>query len=162
MVFMIDDTLANSQTETLRALYNASSPAAKMLDNFANRRRDRKITEVDRLGEVFPDLARADIIDVLKKLDECGFGRFVVGRRGAASRFEWSVPLRSVGRAASGQGTVETEFGKPDEDDPAPHVIRHDYRLRPDFTAQVSLPEDLTAREAERLADFVRTLPFGG
>jgi hypothetical protein len=65
-----------------------------------------------------------------------------------------------VGKAASGQGTVEAVSREPDEEDKALQTIRHEYRLRPDFTAQIELPEDLTTREAARLADFLKTLPF--
>ena len=38
-------------------------------------------------------------------------------------------------------------------------VIRHAYNLRPDY---VVLPASLTVSEANRLADFIRTLPFTG
>jgi hypothetical protein len=65
-----------------------------------------------------------------------------------------------VGKAASGQGTLEAVSGEPDEEDRVAQTIRHEYRLRPDFTAEIELPEDLTTREALRLADFLKTLPF--
>jgi hypothetical protein len=38
--------------------------------------------------------------------------------------------------------------------------IEHRFKLRPDLTVRLSLPGDLTRKEAERLADFVHTLPF--
>jgi hypothetical protein len=38
--------------------------------------------------------------------------------------------------------------------------IVHSFNLRPDFKTEFSLPEDFTADEAERLAAFLRTLPF--
>jgi len=154
--------LGDDRAEMLQALYKTSVPAAKLLNHFASRRRDRKIIEVDRLCEILPDVSRSEIIDTLKKLDEFRFGRFLVGRRGAVSRFEWEVSLRSVGRAAMGEGTVEAVSSESEEDEEAqaPRAIRHEYRLRPDFAAQFELPEDLTAREANRLADFLKTLPF--
>ena len=115
---------------------------------------------MDRLGKILPDLTQSEIINVLKRLDEFGFGHFLVGRRGAASRFEWDVSLRSVGKAALGKGNVEPVSAEPDEED-EPETIRHEYRLRPDFTAQIELPADLTSREATRLTDFMKTLLCG-
>ncbi len=130
----------------------------KLLDHFASRVRDRKVIEVDRLEQLLPDVTRAEIIDVFRKLDELGFGRFVVGRRGASSRFEREVSLPSLGRAAAGRGAV---IAAPDDpDDAEDDLICHQYRLRPTFTAQIHLPADLTAKEAERLASFIQTLPF--
>ncbi len=155
-----DDT----RMDNLRALYKANSAAAKILDHFAGRQRDRNVTEVDRLEQLLPNVSRAEIIDVFKRLDDLGFGQFLVGRRGAASRFVWTVSLISVGKAATGQGTVEAVVDDDDEARPAtpPRTIAHEYRLRPTFTVQISLPEDLSAREASRIADFIRTLPFEG
>ena len=159
---IVVQSLTPDRTEMLKALYKTSAPAAKILVHFANRRKDRKTVEVDRLQEILPDVARGEIIDVLKKLDDLKIGRFLVGRRGAVSRFEWDFSLRSVGKAAMGEGTVEpvaAEFDEGEEAQPSA-VIRHEYRLRSDFAAHIELPADLTAREANRLADFVKTLPF--
>ncbi len=38
--------------------------------------------------------------------------------------------------------------------------IKHIFRLREDFSVKMRLPADLTANEAFRLADFIKTLPF--
>ena len=35
------------------------------------------------------------------------------------------------------------------------------YPLRVDLMTEFSLPKNLTQKEANRLADFIRTLPFG-
>ena len=37
----------------------------------------------------------------------------------------------------------------------------HSFHLRPDFQVSVRLPLDLTEREAERIAMFIRSLPMG-
>jgi hypothetical protein len=34
------------------------------------------------------------------------------------------------------------------------------FTLRPDLVVAFELPRDLSGREASRLADFIRTLPF--
>lgn len=154
--------LPDDRVEMLKALYKTSISAAKLFDNFANRKKDRKVTEVDRVQQLFPELSRGDIVEVFKKLGEFGVGRFLIGRRGSPTRFEWSSSLRSVGRAAQGQGGVVAvaDASEADDEADASRMIRHEYRLRADFTAQIELPSDLTGREAARLADFIRTLPF--
>ncbi len=159
---MTSPSLAQDRLDMLRALYKTSVPAAKMLENFANRKRDRRIVEVGRVQEILPELDRSSIVEVFRKLAEIGFGHFVIGRRGAPSRFEWTVSLQSVGKAAMGHGEVEAVADNEieEEESSSPQPVRHEYRLRPDFTARLELPADLTAREAIRLADFIRTLPF--
>lgn len=37
-----------------------------------------------------------------------------------------------------------------------------EYPLRPDYLAQLVLPQDLTLREAQRLCEFIRTLVIDG
>lgn len=146
--------------DDLRALYKTSAPAAKILDHFASRVRDRKAVEVDRLMTILPEITRADIIDVFRKLEGLGFGQFVVGRRGASSRFVRKVSLPSLGKAAAGQDSVIPIAEDSDDADDEPITIHHEYRLRPTFAAHIELPADLTVKEAERLAGFIRTLPF--
>jgi hypothetical protein len=156
---MATASIDNGKVEKLQALYKSSGPASKILDNFASRLRDRKSVEVDRLEQIFPDLTRTEIIEFFRKLDEFGFGQFLIGRRGAQSRFEWNVPMRSVGKVAAGQGTIVHTDDSDEEDRQVP-AIKHPYCLRADFIAQIELPLDLTTREAERLAEFIKTLPF--
>ncbi len=157
---MNQETLNQDRIDALRALYKTSAPASKILDHFASRIRDRKVVEVDRLMKILPEITRADIIEVFKKLGELGFGQFVVGRRGASSRFERKVSLPSLGRAAAGHDSVIAIAEDSDDAGDEPITIHHEYRLRPTFTAQIELPADLTVKEAERLASFIRTLPF--
>jgi hypothetical protein len=40
-------------------------------------------------------------------------------------------------------------------------MLKHIYRLRGDYVVKLRLPMDLTSTEANRLADFIKTLPFG-
>jgi hypothetical protein len=39
--------------------------------------------------------------------------------------------------------------------------ITHSFHLRPDLTLEFELPVDLTPQDAQRIARFVETLPFG-
>lgn len=43
---------------------------------------------------------RSDIIHAMKALDEMQLGRFIVGRRGQESRFEFWTPRSQIGRVA--------------------------------------------------------------
>jgi hypothetical protein len=40
-------------------------------------------------------------------------------------------------------------------------LISHRYQLRPQSAVTINLPADLTKTEAERLAAFIQSLPFG-
>jgi len=112
---------------------------------------------------------RRDIIAVLKQLQELGVGQFITGRRGQPSRFEWFVAMISVGKAAKGDEEIAIEpldDIEPLEEielndtEPMEGSIRHRYKLRQDYEVIFDFPIDLSTKEAGRLADFIRTLPF--
>tara|TARA_R110002074_G_scaffold375888_1_gene552669 strand:+ start:172 stop:624 length:453 start_codon:yes stop_codon:yes gene_type:complete len=48
-------------------------------------------------------VSRQDVISIMKSLDELKLGRFIVGRRGAESRFEFWTSRVQIGQAAMGQ-----------------------------------------------------------
>lgn len=151
--------------QNLMDLYKANDTARRVLDYFAQRERGRKETTVDALvgalarnGDEAP--SRQQIIDVFKALQELGCGDFRAGRRGWKSRFEWTVDLMSVGRAASGEDSTIESVSEQDEDDSF-ELLKHRFQLRPGCEPVVfELPADLTENEASRLAGFVKTLPF--
>ena len=153
----------------LKSLFVSSKASSIAFEIFMEREKDSKETKLDRLEDlirakgVLPQ--RVETVSLLKGLEEAGCGRFVVGRRGSPSRFEWSVSLRSVGLAAtSGSDAVVQIDRDADENDSDElddvNSILHSFVLRPDFRVKLELPVDLTAREARRLAEFLRTLPF--
>lgn len=165
--------------EALRRLYGSSSSARAVFDYLAQRRKNSFETTVERLqanltyrGSGIP---RSEILEVLRALDRAGCGTFKVGRKGHSSRFIWNVSLMAVGKAAAGElrlvpeMTVEekeeaeaAELDPESEDEETvPDLVEHRYVLRPDEVVTVLLPRDLTATEAGRLADWIRTLPFG-
>jgi hypothetical protein len=98
------------------------------------------------------EISRLEVVEFLRKLQETGIGRFVVGRRGHPSRFEWldrpaaAQGLPSSNGAARGSSTEST--------------IEHRFVLRPGLEIAIALPSDFSVGEAERLATFVRSLPF--
>jgi len=136
-----------------------------LLDHFATRKYDSTFTKLDRAVQIVTDLgtpaSQADLREVFKELGNAGYGQYVMGRRGHPSRFEWTASLRSVGMAASGD-EVEIREVEPEaaRDEAPPDTLEHTFRLRPTFPVTLTLPADLSATEAARLADFIRTLPF--
>lgn len=149
----------------LRALYDQDKKAQLVLDHFASRERNWGSTSVDRIltnlknnGE---DFSRGDLIAVFRELEECGCGKFMAGRKGHPSRFEWKVQMVTVGLAAAGENVevdevTDEEAGEEDTG----NLIKHTYRLRKDVTINFELPTDLTPQEATRIARFIETLPF--
>ena len=162
MAPMTDDDV---DLDGVRRLYGGDEAAQALLDHLAGRERDRRVTPVDRLlvnvareGTV---LSRGELIRVLRLLEELGCGRFVPGRRGHKSRFEWEASLVSVGQVAAGEAEefedAPEDTGINDEVD----LIGHSFQLRRDLPVEIELPADLTASEADRLASFIKTIPFG-
>lgn len=155
----------------LKKLY-ASDPCAKsMLDYVATRKYNSFETTVDRLAIVLSQAGstwtRPEIIGAFKSLEALGCGVFIIGRRGQPSRFQWEMQMVEVGRAAKGEEQTvqplivnEAKKEEPEANELSANSIRHTFNLRPDFTVTFDLPADFSAREATRLADFVRTLPF--
>jgi hypothetical protein len=113
---------------------------------------------------------------VLKALQGLGCGKYVPGRKGHVSRFQWAASMPAIGRYASGKADaiddsdrIASGEGQHEllDADTEPQLgsgrhIEHEFRLRPDRTIVVELPADLTSTEAERFAGFIKMLPFGG
>jgi len=148
----------------LQAFYNSSAEAKAVLDHFASRERNWSETTIDRLLWVLAQdgnrMSRGAIIDVFRRLEALECGRFLAGRKGHPSRFEWSVGLVDVGRAAAGE-LVKIEAAPAKElTEPTDDLLEHRFRLRKELDVPLRLPADLTSAEAARLAAFIQTLPF--
>jgi len=173
-----------SKIDGLRSLYAGDGPVKWLMDVFAARQRNANETKVDRLfallqKEEYEDCTRSTLVKALKKLEELGFCEYVIGRHGHPSRVRWKVGIVSLGEAAAGkrdtldlwdEGEMEddislseplvTEIADEVSASPSNGTMRVGYPLRPDLNIQLALPKNLTRREAERLSDFIRTLPF--
>ena len=143
-----------------------------------------------RLARRGSTLARPEIVQVLEAFYSLGLGEFISGDGVSRPRFIWGYPLLELARVASGEAweleplheTIAADTNghrdEDDEDDAASDEhesdgalerdrraraadIKHVFRLREDFSVKMRLPADLTAGEAFRLADFIKTLPFG-
>ncbi len=78
--------------------------------NAAQRERDRTETTVERtitiLNEAGRKVSRGEAVDLFRRLEDLGCGQFIIGRRGAPSRFVWAVGIVSVGKAAAGESQI--------------------------------------------------------
>jgi len=168
---MIQPDPAVVNIEDLRELYSDSTVAQVILNYFATRQRNKNETTVDRLQQALEaegkNISRREAVDFFKRLERLGCGKFLAGRRGRKSRFQWKVPSVSVGQAA--RGTTATIEAIPDatqapDTEPALAavclVLTHTFQLRPDYQVRIELPPDITNKEAARLAEFIRALPF--
>lgn len=158
------------QPERLKALYASDTTARVLFEHLARRQRDRSETTVDRLLVQLSEhgIRRSDLIRVLRGLEDLGCGRYIEGRWGYKSRFQWEVSLTSVGKVACGQQENVEPLGPPDEaadvdvdvEEETDEGIRHIFHLRPSWTIELVLPEDFSTKEAERLSAFIKALPF--
>lgn len=77
----------------LRAAYNEDPIVRLILDHFASRQRNQNTTEIDALLDALDRTGTSAekplLIRAFRRLDALGIGRFVSGRRGHATRFEW-------------------------------------------------------------------------
>ena len=153
------------EKEELKQLYADDDVARMFFDDMANRQRNQSETKVDRimqrLREQGNSPSRGDIIALFKKLEEYKCGQFVAGRHGWPSRFIWDVGSLSASRFAVGETEeVEEITQEPEEGAEGVESLNHTFNLRPDLPVEFELPIDLTEKEAERLAGFLKTLPM--
>jgi DNA-binding MarR family transcriptional regulator len=157
-------------TETISAdgvrnLMDRNDVSKAFLERLANRTRSSRFTTVEHVIR-FTRGTRKDVVELFKSLEELGLGAFIPGRRGGQSRFEWHVRLTDVGQAAIGEveeieQATEHELEEEDEEDEEEEgMVSHEYTLRPGAKVEFSLPSNLTQKEADRLAMFIKTLPF--
>jgi hypothetical protein len=147
--------------KALRHAYSREEALRAVCDELASRTRSTKTSSIDRTIER-TGLSRATVIDVFRRFEQLDLGKFVVGRRGQPSRIEWRYRLQDVGQAAAGELTEIDQADRLDDEEAGPsRLTRHTFQLRPEASVALELPSDLTQHEAQRLAEFVKTLPFG-
>lgn len=152
----------------LRKLYSDPINRAA-LNHFAAGSEPSATTTVEHLCDIvwqeLPGASRSDIVRLCQALERLGCARFVVGRRSHPSRLVWNISPKRIGKVASGEWDVlepmaDQEQRPAGETIESEELIVHPYTLRPNLQIEIKLPRTLTAREAERVANFIRTLPF--
>jgi len=93
----------------LRDAYGKDEGIRLVIDHFAARERNQHVTNADSLVSSLrrskTPLPRSAVIRVLRSLDALGLGRFIAGRKGYPTRFEWHERSLSIRDMAS-QETV--------------------------------------------------------
>src|SRR5205823_2838334 len=131
----------------LQALYKTEPGFRTLIDFFAAQDEDYQVITVDELEEKMASAGtnanRHQIIQMLRKLEGENRGWVWLGRRDSKTRFEFTVPSRTLAKAAR-------------QTSKAPVV--HKFRLRPDLEVSFELPIDLNHRDVNRIAEFLKTL----
>jgi hypothetical protein len=106
-------TPAHSGTDTagLRAAYAEDLAVRAIIDHFAGRQYNQNVTELealrDKLGRSGTPVEKAHLIRALRRMDALGVGRFLVGRRGQTTRFEWHEKSLTVRKLASERASAQ-------------------------------------------------------
>lgn len=103
----MNDNFQPATVQAIQDLYEASLHAKKLFDWTASLKKDAAETSLERLMGVL-DISRKSAVALAQELEKAGCGRFIVGRKGARSRFEWHYSRVSLGQVAAGE-TEEIE-----------------------------------------------------
>ena len=94
---------AGTDIPGLRAAYGEDTAVRNIIDHFASRQYNQNTTELDTLRNKLEHsgtpVEKPGLIRALRRLDALGVGRFLLGRRGQPTRFEWhekSLTVRSL------------------------------------------------------------------
>ncbi len=155
-------------TTALREAYSTNQALAAICDELASRQRRQQKTKLRRMLSLLEQTTdnppkKHQLIAAFRVLEDLGVGKYVEGRHGHPSRFEWSVNTLEACRAAQGEEVEAMQFEVDDADGTEDHeenILDHYFNLRADYQLELQLPIDLSKEEAERLATFVRSLPL--
>ena len=160
------------KVQKVRDLVNLNDVSSRFFERLAERTKNSSQTTVEHVIRLTKG-ERKDVVELFKELEDLQLGHFIPGRRGAQSRFEWRVRLTDVARAAFGEIDEIEEADHDDLDDETEVVIEedtdantdnfmleHTFALRADLHIKLTLPADLSEKEADRLSMFIKTLPF--
>lgn len=107
------DLSAGFDLVELRTAYQNDSQLRLVVDHFAGRENNQKVTPVDTLVGVLhrakTPLARHAIVRVFRSLDALGIGRFIPGRKGNVTRFQWYEKSLRVSALASAHSEDEKQ-----------------------------------------------------
>jgi hypothetical protein len=149
------------ELQELRNAYASGASAKVLLDDFANRTNNQRMTTVDQLLNRLrgANVQRWEVIALFRKLEQLKHGTFIEGRKGHQSRFVWSSSPIDVGKAAQGEEApiAPVPMDVP-ADDSSAELRKYVFPLRTSADVSFELPTDLSQKEADRLAAFLRSL----
>lgn len=152
---------------SIKHLYESDDNVRSLLEELGGRVKDQAETTAARASKL-TGAAYYEMVAAMKALEGAGAGTFIAGRKGNKTRIAWEYSTRSLAAAARGEGNLaEMESDAVIEDDEQSEAIDaaegdviHEFLLRPGRKVRLSLPENLTDREAERLGTFIKALPY--
>lgn len=97
--------------EEIRRLAAANKTIQDLFDYLSRRARSSKIVKIDQFCKIL-DISSKQAVDLCRTLERAGCGRFITGRRGHRSRFEWYFNFIKLGKAAAGEAI---ELGNADD-----------------------------------------------
>lgn len=159
--------------DAIKTMYKDNKVAKTLFDYFINCQNEKEVSSVDSLlievqktGLI--ETPRSAVVHFLKQLAHLGYGNFRSGRKGKKSRIIWTVSRITLGRAAAGLSSTIQSLNKSEgtpatvpENEVGDTLMEVAFPLRPATggMAIFRLPKNLTLSEAQRLSDFVKTLP---
>jgi len=149
------------EVASLREEYASSISKKTILDDFARRTNNQRITKVEQIQNRLrgAGVKRWEVIALFRKLQALGYGAFIEGRKGHPSRFEWLASLIDVGKAS--QGSEDSINPVPSDatiDNGSDEMRKYTFPLRTDRDVIFELPANFTQKEAERFSAFLKTL----
>jgi hypothetical protein len=103
----MNDNFQHATIQAVQDLYETNTDAKKLFDWTASLQKDASETSLERLMNVL-NISRKAAVSLAQELEKAGCGTFIVGRKGARSRFQWSFSRISLGQVAAGE-TEEIE-----------------------------------------------------
>jgi hypothetical protein len=104
--------LSGTDVAGLRAAYAEDLAVRAIVDHFASRQYNQNVTELDALRSKLErngtPIEKSDLIRALRRMDALGVGRFLVGRRGQPTRFEWHEKSLTMHKLATDQSSAQS------------------------------------------------------
>jgi len=132
-----------------------------LVQSILNARDEKPAISLDVLTK--RGMSRSDIVSALRMLEGAGMGKFIVGRHGHPSRFEWapttvlrSARIKTPPPAPSQvipKAKPETDFES--EANGARLIRPHTINLRPGLDIFLALPDNLSTEDAVKIARFI-------
>ena len=144
--------------------------AMRLILELAEEYKPKSVTNVSEAVSLLIDVCDisvnySQVTALFRQLEKLECGWFCVGRKGKYSRFRWTIDIKETGKLLANSSSDTPPTSKPsahsrDSAQARSEAIRrHTFHLRQDFELVLSLPADLTEKEAQRIAKFVESLP---